>query len=295
MTTAATIDSDLPREDDGPSCHTASTKAMPDSDYDDYEPYCMPETNDSSSDYDNLPNSPESAYSDEPYQRKSSRSRQLEGSASGTTSRSKRVTPKADDQSFTLTVFCMLILLIEMAAAMLAVIYYEDLIECCGESFISDSASVTQKWNSAIFGIGIGYLVLIIIEIPVVALKQEPVFLFNPMIGFLLAVHMLYVTETYYSYVIYGLETVAMFGQSLVLIQMQRNSELCIHSLFNYTTCGLVIFLLIEMSRQGGYCIVDGQLQSVFMESTCNTGCTDDASCFVCTGNATSCFIRFPS
>lgn len=194
-----------------------------------------------------------------------------------------------------LAIWCTLVLLLELGGAMIAVIYYTDLIECCGSSFIADSDTTAQRWNSAIFGIGIGYLVLIILEIPVVALKQEPMFLFNPMIGFLLAVHMLYVTETLYCYIIFGLETAAMLGQSFILIQMGRSSELCIHALFNYVMCGLVVYVILDMTRQGGYCIVDGQLQSVFQDSTCNIGCVDDESCFICTANSTSCFIRFDS
>jgi hypothetical protein len=277
-------------KDDRPSSPTTSTRDTREGYYEDDERYSMTEMKKSTT-YDNLPSSPASVYQDE-----DTENRREHGRRRGETSRNKTARRSEDDeQSTTLTVWCTLVLLMELGGAMLAVIYYEDLIECCGESFISDSDSTAQKWNSAMFGIGIGYLVLIIIEIPIMALKQEPVFLFNPMIGFLLSVHMLYVTETLYSYIIFGLESAAMLGQSFILIQMQRSSELCIHALFNYTMCGLVAYLIIEMTRQGGYCIVDGQLQSVFQDSTCDMGCVDDASCFVCTTNSTSCFIRFSS
>jgi hypothetical protein len=134
---------------------------------------------------------------------------------------------------------------------------------------------------------------------------EEPFFLFNPMVGFLLSIHMIYVTNTDQAYLMFGLESAAMLGQSIILIQLERNSELCLHAIFNYALCGLAVYILIELSREGGYCIVDGQLQTVFQESTCDTLCNDEESCFVCDidplageligATNSSCFIQFPS
>lgn len=196
-------------------------------------------------------------------------------------------------------VFSTLILCLEVGVAMIAVMYYEDVVECCDESFFSPDESVAAKWNTAMYGIAIGYLVLVVIEIPVVTLMDEPFFLFNPMIGFLLCIHMMYATHNQEAYIMFGLETVALFGQSIILIQMERNAELCLHTIFNYPLCGLIVYVLIELTRQGGYCMVDGNLQTVFQDSTCNTQCIDEASCFVCDNSAlqtnSSCFIRFPT
>ncbi|KAL3910460.1 MAG: hypothetical protein SGARI_002114 [Bacillariaceae sp.] len=200
-----------------------------------------------------------------------------------------------DNRPGCLLIFTICLLFVELAAAMIAVIYYEPLVECCGDSFVSNVESTTQLWNEALFGISIGYLCWVIVDMPIVAISKEPVFLFNPLIGYLLALHMFYVTNVTYAYVIYGLETAAMLGQSYVLIQLRRNAEICIHSIFNFTMCGIVVYALIELSRQGGYCIVDGQLEGVFTDPTCDTRCLDEAACNICDGNATSCFIGFPS
>lgn len=200
-----------------------------------------------------------------------------------------------DNRPGCLLIFTICLLFVELAAAMIAVIYFEPLVECCGESFVSASESTTERWNQAMFGISIGYLCWVIVDMPIVAISKEPVFLFNPLIGFLLSMHMFYVTNVTYAYIIYGLETVAMLGQSYVLIRIRRNAETCIHSIFNFTMCGVVVYALIELSRQGGYCIVGGQLEGVFSDSTCDTRCVNDVTCNVCDGNATSCFIRFPT
>jgi hypothetical protein len=202
---------------------------------------------------------------------------------------------RADNRPSCLLVFTFCMLFLELASAMVAVIFFEPLVECCGDSFVSTSNATTEAWNQALYGISIGYLVWIVIDFPVVAISKEPVFLFNPMIGFLLCMHMLYVTNTTYAYTIYGLETAAMFGQSYILMQLNRNAELCVHSTFNFIMCGIVIYALIEMTRQGGYCIVGGKLEGVFTESTCNVRCFDDATCNICDGNATQCFIPFQS
>ncbi|KAL3924301.1 MAG: hypothetical protein SGILL_001129 [Bacillariaceae sp.] len=200
-----------------------------------------------------------------------------------------------DNRPGCLLIFTMCMLLCELAAGIIAVMYNEPLVECCGDSFVSSSDSTTNRWNQAMFGISIGYLVWVIVDIPIIALSREPVFLFNPLIGFLLSLHMFYVTNTTFAYVIFGLESVAMIGQSYVLIRMRRTAEMCLHCIFNFTMCGIVVYALIELSRQGGYCIVGGQLEGVFTDSTCNTGCEDEASCNICDGNATSCFIQFPA
>jgi hypothetical protein len=190
-------------------------------------------------------------------------------------------------------IFTIFVLLLELGAAMVAIMYWEDLMECCGDSFVSVSDSVTSSWNTALFAVAVGYLTWVIVQFPIIALTKEPVFLFNPMIGFLLAIHMLYVTNVLSAYIIYGLETAAMLGQSYILMNLGKSAELCIHSLFNFTMSGLVVYLIIELSKQGGYCIVDGELESVFQLPTCNIACTDEASCNVCTANTTSCFISF--
>mmetsp|Transcript_29608 Transcript_29608/g.49113 ORF Transcript_29608/g.49113 Transcript_29608/m.49113 type:complete len:328 (+) Transcript_29608:231-1214(+) len=198
-----------------------------------------------------------------------------------------------DNRPSCLLVFCTILLILELGAAMIAVVYYDDLIECCGESFISASDSVTATWNRALHGIAIGYLTWVIVEFPIIALTKEPVFLFNPMIGFLLAIHMMYLTNVLNAYIIFGLECAAMLGQSFILMKLNRNAELCIHAIFNFTLCGLVTYLIIEMTRQGGYCIVDGELETVFKISTCDIGCFSDETCNICASNTTSCFIKF--
>jgi hypothetical protein len=185
------------------------------------------------------------------------------------------------------------VLLLELGAAMVAIMYWEDLMECCGVSFISDAESTTSAWNTALFAVAVAYLTWVIIEFPIISVTKEPVFLFNPMIGYLLGVHMVYVTNIFGAYLIFGLETAAMIGQTIILLQLGKNAELCIHSIFNFTMCGLVFYLIIELTKQGGYCIVDGKLESVFQIPTCDVYCTDEASCMICTANATSCFISF--
>jgi hypothetical protein len=210
--------------------------------------------------------------------------------------------------------FAVLVLLLEVVAGTIAVMYYQELIECCGRSIFAstntngDSSGSgesegenemndeisAERWNIVFYWVGISYLIVIIlIEIPTLVIAIEPLFIFNPMVGFLLAMHMMYITDTKTAYIIYGLETAAMVGQSIVLVQMHRSPELCIHSILNYTLCGLVVFMLIRLTEQGGYCIVNDRIQSIFSISTCNIECIDDASCFRCDVDTSSCFIQF--
>jgi hypothetical protein len=197
--------------------------------------------------------------------------------------------------------FGVFLLLLEVAGASIAVMNYQELVECCGRSIFSENEAVGERWNKVFFYIGIFYLpVIILIEIPTLIIAQETLFLFNPMVGYLLVMQMLYATDTKNAYIIFGLESVAMLGQSIILVQMQRSPESCIHSVLNYTLAGITIYLLIMLTQQGGYCIVNDRIQSVFSESTCNIACIDEDSCFRCTvgegddASLTQCFIRFP-
>lgn len=197
--------------------------------------------------------------------------------------------------------FGVFLLLLEVAGASIAVMNYQELVECCGRSIFSENEAVGERWNKAFFYIGIIYLpVIILIEIPTLIIAQETLFLFNPMVGYLLVMQMLYATDTKSAYIIFGLESVAMLGQSIILTQMQRGPEACIHSVLNYTFAGVTIYMLIILTQQGGYCIVDDRIQSVFSESTCNIACVDEDSCFRCTvsegddASSPHCFIRFP-
>ena len=199
-------------------------------------------------------------------------------------------------------VHAVVLLLLEVAAATIAVMYHLELIECCGTSIFSENASTADRWDKIFYWIGITYLlVLILIEIPTLIIAQETLFLFNPMIGYLLVMQMMYAADTQIAYIIYGLETVAMLGQSMVLVKMNRGPESCLHSILNYTLAGITLYLLLKLTQQGGYCIVNDRIQSVFSESTCNINCIDEASCFRCTGGGggdelsslTQCFIRF--
>jgi len=196
--------------------------------------------------------------------------------------------------------FGVFLLLLEVAAASIAVKNYQDLVECCGRSIFSENEAVGDRWNQVFFLIGVLYIpVIILIEIPTLVIAQETLFLFNPMIGYLLAMHMLYTTDTRNAYIIFGLELVAMFGQSYILANMQRSPESCIHSVLNYTLAGITIYMLVMLTQQGGYCIVNDRIQSVFTDSTCNVGCIDESTCFRCDGIgddllATQCFIKFP-
>ena len=208
--------------------------------------------------------------------------------------------------------FAVLVLLLEVAAGTIAVMYYQELIECCGRSIFGSTSTngdssgigeggneindeiIAARWNTIFYWVGISYLIVIIlIEIPTLVIATEPLFIFNPMVGFLLAMHMMYTTDAKTAYIIYGLETAAMVGQSIVLVHMRRSPELCIHSILNYTFCGLVIYVLVRLTEQGGYCIVNDRIQSIFSASTCNIECIDDVSCFRCDVDTSSCFIQF--
>jgi len=193
------------------------------------------------------------------------------------------------------------LLLLEVAGATIAVMNHQEMVECCGNSIFSENERRAEQWNKIFYWIGIAYLiVLILIEIPTLVVAQETFFLFNPMVGYLLVMQMMYATDIWNAYIIYGLETVAMLGQSMVLVQMRRTPESCIHSLLNYALSGITVYLLLRLTQQGGYCIVNDRIQSVFSDSTCNMNCIDEASCFRCTGggdddvsSSTQCFIRF--
>jgi hypothetical protein len=191
-----------------------------------------------------------------------------------------------------LLLFSFFLLFLEFCGALLAIIYWDnvaDVVECCGESYMSN-----DTWNVALFVIATAYLTWTIVSGPIIAKTHEPFFLFNPMIGFLLAMHMLYTTHVVNAYIMYGIETFAMLGQTYVLCQIRKRWELSIHTLANYTVSLLMIFMITSLSNDGGYCIVDGELQSIFSNSTCsNAKCTDEVSCNICTGEINECFISF--
>lgn len=185
----------------------------------------------------------------------------------------------------------------EIAAASIAIMNNEEFIECCGRSIFSENEAIGETWNQIFYWMGITYLlVLLLIEIPTLLIANETLFLFNPLIGFLLAMHMIYVTDVKNAFAIFGLETVAMLGQSLVLSRLPRGPESFCHALFNYTFWGITAFTLAMLTRQGGYCIVDDRIQSVYAAQTCNVACIDEATCSVCNAGdgSTDCFIRFP-
>jgi hypothetical protein len=188
-----------------------------------------------------------------------------------------------------LLLLCFFLLFLEFCGALLAIIYWDNIVECCGESYMSN-----DTWNLALFGIAVAYLTWTIVSGPIIAKTHEPFFLFNPMIGFLLAMHMLYTTHVLNAYIIYGIETFAMLGQTYVLCQIGKRWELLIHTLANFTVSLLTIYMIISLSNDGGYCIVDGELQSIFSNSTCsNARCTDELSCHICTDEINECFISF--
>ena len=194
--------------------------------------------------------------------------------------------------------FGVFLLLLEVAGAIIAVMNHQELVECCGRSIFSENESVGERWNKIFYLIGILYIpVILLIEIPALVIAQETAFLFNPMVGFLLVMQMVYVTDLKSAYIIFGLESVAMIGQSMILVQMPRSIESCIHSVVSYIFAGMTVYMIVSLSQQGGYCIVNDRIQSVFSASTCNTACIDEDSCFRCTGDdelfVTKCFIRF--
>ena len=194
--------------------------------------------------------------------------------------------------------FAVLVLMLEVAAAVIAIKNHQDLVECCGNSVFSNDESVGERWNKIFFWVGIIYLpVIILIEIPTLLIAQEPLFIFNPMVGFLLAMQMLYTTDVMNAYIIFGLEFLAMLCQSRVLAYMRRSPESCLHYALNYTLAAITIFMLVRLKQQGGYCIVGNRIQSVFSEQTCNVGCIDDDSCFRCNSGdeffVPNCFIPF--
>ena len=195
-------------------------------------------------------------------------------------------------------VFC---LVLEIVGASIAVENYQPLVECCDRSIFSTDEAVGDKWNKAFYLMGILFLpFVILIEIPTLIIAHETLFLFNPMVGYLLAMHMLYTTDVESAWAIFGLETVAVLGQSWVLTQMQRRPESLLHSTINYTMAAITAYMLLRLTRQGGYCIVDDRIQLVFSDQTCNTQCLDADSCFRCDGNndesfIPKCFIQFPT
>mmetsp|Transcript_25664 Transcript_25664/g.54831 ORF Transcript_25664/g.54831 Transcript_25664/m.54831 type:complete len:444 (-) Transcript_25664:3-1334(-) len=185
----------------------------------------------------------------------------------------------------------------EIAAATIAIMNNEEFIECCGRSVFSENEAVGETWNQIFYWMGITYLlVLLLIEIPTLLIANETLFLFNPLIGFLLSMHMIYVTDVKNAFTIFGLETVAMLGQTLVLSRLPRGPESFCHALFNYTFWGITTFTLLMLTKQGGYCIVDNRIQSVYADQTCNVACIDEATCSVCNAGdgSADCFIRFP-
>jgi hypothetical protein len=92
----------------------------------------------------------------------------------------------------------------------------------------------------------------------------------------------------------YGLVTAASIGENYALWQDWNYTTLCMQIILSYAASGFVLNCIIELTWQGGYCIVGGEVESVFHDQTCNTDCDDvNIPCSVCDIAETHCFIQF--
>jgi hypothetical protein len=204
----------------------------------------------------------------------------------------------ADEQERTrLTKFAAIaVLALEMILATLAIISFDGQVECCDDHWLYDSEKGQDTWDKIFLWVSVGYLSWAVLSIVFVAVKEYHVALLNPLIGFTLAYFTLYNAQRWEALTMYGLETAAMLLESFVLVRDQKYSLLGLQMLVVYVASGIGLYCIMAVSKDGGYCIVDGTLQSVFQNSTCNMDCDDvDIPCFVCNvvDEPSSCFIPF--
>jgi hypothetical protein len=185
-------------------------------------------------------------------------------------------------------------LALEMALAIVSIISFDGFADCCGEYFfVTNTPEGQETWDKSIFWIAVGYLGLVVTQVAFVAMEW-PVAIFNPLVGFFLTLSGLYSAFRVEVWIMYGLETTAVLLQSYVLFRDQRSFLLCLQTLLNYGVCAFVLYAIISLSQQGGYCVVGGLFETIFQESTCNTNCNDvDIPCSVCDVDQSSCFIPF--
>jgi hypothetical protein len=186
----------------------------------------------------------------------------------------------------------LVVLALEMGVALLSLVTFDGFEECCGESIFYNAAEERIRWEQAFFWTSVAYLIIVIMQVPFVA-KGYSVTLFNPVLGFALTLLTMYNLHPKEAWIMFGLETAAALTESFGLFRDGNFTMLFVQMLWGIGACGVTLFCFISLSQQGGYCIVDGTLESVFQESTCNTSCDGvEISCIVCDVDQPSCFIQ---
>jgi len=181
----------------------------------------------------------------------------------------------------------------EIAVGIISIVTFDGFQECCGESFLYDTASRQDQWEKAIFWTAIAYAGICAIQIPCV-LRGSHFHVYNSIIGLAIAYFTIYNGQHWEAILMVALETAATLCESFVLVQENKYSLLCLQIMLMWSACAFTIFLVTSLAKQGGFCIVDGNLEFIFSELSCESDCNDvDVSCSVCDGEEPSCFILF--
>lgn len=194
------------------------------------------------------------------------------------------------------TFISFLVLALELCVALLSLVTFDGFEECCGESiFYDDSPDQRKTWDLAFFWTSVAFMILVVLQVPL-TYKGYNVALFNPVLGYSLTVLTYYNVHRKEAWIMFGVETFATICESWVLWKDRKFLKLFVQMLFCYAACGVTSYVFATLEQQGGYCIVDGKLESVFEESTCNMDCGEDDvdECYICDANAgtSTCFIQ---
>jgi hypothetical protein len=135
-------------------------------------------------------------------------------------------------------------------------------------------------------------LMIVILQVPFIA-KGYSVAIFNPVLGFSLTLLTMYNLHRKEAWIMFGLEATATICESFVISRDGNLPILFIQMVWSLAACSFTLYCFISVTKLGGYCIVDGRLESVFQEPTCNTSCDDvETLCFVCGVEQSSCFVQ---
>lgn len=185
-------------------------------------------------------------------------------------------------------------LCLELAVGVISIITFDGFEECCGGYFfMADSSDGQDKWDKAVFWIAVGYVGVVVIEM-LLHSKEWPLGVCNPLVGFCLNLASIYSSNSIEAYIMYALQTAAVFTRSYVFIKDRRYSSLFLQSLLGFFASGFVLYIIISLTIQGGYCVVGDFFETMLQKTACNTDCDDvDIPCSVCDYAQKSCFIEF--
>ena len=123
----------------------------------------------------------------------------------------------------------------EIGVATISIVTFDEFLECCGVSFLYDTAEQQDKWEKAIFWTAVAYIILCIVQMPSVV-KEWHLNVYNPVIGFTLTFFTLYNGQHWEAILMCSFETLAVLAESMVLWKDNKTSLLFLQTLLMWSS-----------------------------------------------------------